>query len=151
MVQIHSGKRGRYNNAHTGKFFPLHPEKYQGTSVPIYKSGLELRMMQYLDKNPAIIKWSYEPKAIKYVDKSSSPPIVRRYFIDFTAIVKQGPICKTVWLEVKPYSESIKPTNTKNTKAMLLWLKNTSKWQAAEQLAKSKGYEFHVITEKQLN
>ena len=151
MVQVHSGKRGKYNNAATGRFFPSHPEKYQGVSVPVYKSGLELRMMQYLDKNPAILKWTYEPKAIRYLDKSENPPKLRRYFIDFVAIVKAGPVQKTVWLEVKPYCESVKPKNQKNLKAMQLWAKNLSKWQAAEQLAKSKGYEFHVITEHELN
>lgn len=151
MIQVHSGKRGKYNNAATGRYFPLHPEKYQGSQVPVYKSGLEMRMMQYLDKNPSIIRWTYEPKAIRYLDRSENPPKVRQYFIDFTAIVKVGLLQKTVWLEVKPYCESVKPKNTKNVNAMLLWLKNTSKWQAAEQLAKSKGYEFHVITEKQLN
>lgn len=47
-------------------------------------------MMQYLDKNPAIVKWNYESKVIKYFDKTSNPPKPRRYFIDFTAIVKSG-------------------------------------------------------------
>lgn len=151
MIQIHSGKRGKYNNAATGKFFPLYPEKYQGHTIPIYKSALELRMMQYLDKNPAVIKWSYETKIIKYLDKSVNPPKLSRYFIDFIAVIKCGLIQKTVWLEVKPYCESIAPKNKKNINAQLLWLKNQSKWQAAQQLAKLSGSEFHIITEKQLN
>ena len=130
-VQIHSGRRGKYNNAATGKFFPSHPEKYCGTSAIIFKSSLELKMMRYLDKNPAIIKWSYEPKAIRYVDKSTIPAQVRRYYIDFTATIRQGPIQKTVWLEVKPYCEAHKPANTKNEAANLLWIKNSCKLAAA--------------------
>lgn len=151
MVKVHSGRRGKYNNAATGTFFPQHPEKYKGSAAPIFKSSLELRMMQYLDKSPSIASWTYEPKAIRYVDKSTCPPKVRRYFIDFVAVVKQGPIQKTVWLEVKPYCESRPPKSKENAAANLLWLKNSSKWSAASQLAKSKGFEFHVITEKELN
>lgn len=150
-VKVNSGKRGRYNNAATGHFFPTHPEKYKGSTAPEFKSGLELRMMQYLDKNPSIVSWSYEPKPIKYIDKTCNPPKVRRYFIDFVAVIKQGMVQKTVWLEVKPYCESHKPANPKNVAANLLWLKNSCKWSAASQLAKSHGYEFHVITEKELN
>lgn len=150
-VQIHHGKRGRYEHAATGHFFPLHPEKYKGIKIPEFKSALELRCMQYLDKNPAIISWSYEPKAIKYVDRSSNPPQIRRYFIDFVAIVKQGLIQKTVWLEVKPYCEAHRPKNPKNVNANLLWIKNSCKWAAASQLAKQHGFEFHVITERELN
>ena len=108
-------------------------------------------MMQYLDKSPYIVSWAYEPRSIKYLDKSSCPPRVRRYFIDFTAVVKAGPVLKTVWLEVKPYCESCPPKPTAKPEAKLLWLKNSCKWSAASEIAKSRGYEFHVITEKQLS
>ena len=151
MVQVHLGKRGKYCNAATGRFFPLHPEKYTGTQVPIFKSSLEKRMMQYLDRSPSIVSWNYEPKPIHYIDKTSCPPKVRRYFVDFQAVVKSGPVMKTVWLEVKPLCEATKPTNPKNVRANILWIKNNCKWQAASQIAKSKGYEFHIITEEQLN
>lgn len=151
MIKIHSGKRGKYNNAKCGKFFPTHPEKYKGSTIPEFKSSLELRMMQYLDKNPSIIAWQYEPKAIMYYDRTFSPPKPRRYFIDFIATVRSGPVTKNVWLEVKPLCEATKPKNQKNVQANLLWIRNNCKWQAAEQLAKSKGCEFHVITEEQLN
>ena len=115
----------------------------------IFKSGLEKRMMQYLDKNENVIAWSYEPQCIKYFDKGQQK--VRRYFIDFTCVIKQGMLQKTVWLEIKPESETHPPKNKKNIQAMMTWITNSCKWQAAQQLAKQKGYEFHVITEKQLS
>lgn len=151
MIQVHSGKRGKYNNAATGTFIPQHPEKYIGKSAPVYKSGLEFRCMRYLDSNPYVVQWSYEPQYIQYLDKSCRPPRQRRYFIDFKAVIKTGGICKTVLLEVKPLSETVMPKNPKNMNAMLLWIKNSCKWDAARQYAKSKGCEFHVITEAQLN
>lgn len=150
-VPVHQGKRGKYNNAKTGKFLPQHPEKYKGKNLPIFKSSLEQRLMLYLDSNPYIISWQYEPIAIKYLDKSSRPPRIRRYFIDFIAVVKQGLLTKTIWLEVKPLREAQKPKNSKNIMDNLIWLKNNCKWDAARQMAKSKGYEFHIITEEQLN
>jgi len=131
MVQVHSGKRGKYSNAATGKFFPMHPEKYSGSQIPVYKSGLEHRMMMYLDKSPAIVSWNYEPKPIRYIDRTCFPPKVRRYFIDFQAVVKSGPTTKIVWLEVKPTCEAQKPKNPKNVNANILWIRNNCKWQAA--------------------
>lgn len=151
MIHVNSGKRGKYDNAKTGKFLPLHPEKYHGMTAPIYKSSLELRCMQYLDKNPNILRWTYEPKSIKYLDKSSSPPKIRRYYIDFTVIAKTQFSQKQLWLEVKPYSEVIQPKNTKNIKANLLYIKNQCKWTAAKQMAKQCGAEFIILTEKELN
>ena len=107
--------------------------------------------MQYLDKNENVITWSYEPQCIKYFDKGQQK--VRRYFIDFSIVGKVGPIYKTVWIEIKPESETHAPRGRarNDSKAQMTWMTNQSKWEAAKALAKSKGYEFHVITEKQLN
>lgn len=104
--------------------------------------------MVYLDKNPNIVKWNYENQTIKYFDKVTNK--VRRYFIDFVAVAKAGNVYKTIWIEVKSERETKPPRNKSDTKAMATYLTNTCKWESATQLAKSKGYEFHVITEAQL-
>lgn len=150
MVTIaNPNKRGKYSNAKVGRYFPLNIDKYEGKDYPIFKSSLEHKMMLYLDKNESIVKWSYEPMSIKYFDKIKNK--VRRYYIDFTAIVKTGNILKRIWLEVKPDCETKKPKNPNNIKANVTYITNCCKWDAAQKLAKSKGYEFHIITEKQLN
>lgn len=143
--------RGKYNNAHTGEFIPRNPGKYVGKEKPIYKSALELKFMMYVDSNPNIISWGYEGTTIKYYDRSKGK--VRRYFIDFSLVIKAGPIKKTIWVEVKPESETHAPKGKlrNSTQAQLTWITNQCKWEAAKALAKSKGYEFHIITERQLN
>lgn len=148
MVQIHKN-RGKYQNAKTGKYLPLNPQKYKGTQLPIYKSDLERRMMLYLDTTNAVIEWIYEPQSIKYFDPIHKK--TRRYYIDFTAIVKQGNVFKTVWLEIKPLCECKKPSSNAKIQTQITWIINQAKWQAARQLAKIKNYEFHVINETQLN
>ena len=143
--------RGKYRNGKTGVYNMMHPEKFTGTEKPVYKSNLEFLFMRYADTNPAIVQWGYENCSIKYLDKSTNPAKVRRYFIDFVCKVRVGSLFKTVWVEIKPKSETHKPRSNANVKTQLIWVKNQCKWEAATQLAKLKGYEFHVITEEELN
>lgn len=151
MIIPHKNNNGKYSNAKTGYYFPLNPEKYIAENKTIiFKSTLEQRLMLYLDKNPAVISWAYEKFPIKYIDKSSYPEKVRRYYIDFIAKIKSGNTIKTVWIEVKSQKEVDRPKNKNNIKDNLLWLKNQCKWQAAKLLAKQYNAEFVIITEKQL-
>lgn len=147
MIKVHQ-KRGKYKNAATGAYIPQNPSKYLGTYPLIYKSKLEFLCMRYLDTNNLILNWSYEPSCIRYLDKASGK--VRRYFIDFVAVARAGNFKKTLWIEVKSEQETKPPKNKKDLKAMATFLTNTCKWEAAQQLAKSKGYEFHILTEAQL-
>ena len=149
MVAVHKDHRGKYNNAKTGKFIPLNPSNYQGQYAPIYKSDLERRMMLYLDRNENILRWWYEPTSIKYYDPIHKK--VRKYFIDFRCVVKQGLIEKTIWIETKPKCECVQPSPKANDQTKMTWIINNAKWQAASQLAKSKNFEFHVINEDQLS
>lgn len=147
MIQIHK-KRGKYQNAKSGHYFPMNPSKYKGQYPLQFKSSLEKLMMQYLDRTPSIVQWSYEPQSIKYFDPVHQK--LRRYYIDFRAIVKQGILLKTIWIEIKPLCECKKPTARANQLTQETWLINQAKWQAADKLAKSKNFEFHVINESQL-
>lgn len=148
MIRTHQGNNGKYNSAKRGYYFPLHPEKYVAENKTIiYKSSLEQRFMLYLDKNPMIKAWAYEPTSIKYLDVTTNK--VRRYYIDFMVVVKGNPD-KVFYCEVKSKKETQKPKNSKNIKDNLLYLKNLSKWKAATVHCQSKGYEFKIITEDQL-
>lgn len=148
MVRTHSGNNGKYNHAKKGYYFPLHPEKYVAESKTIiYKSSLEQRFMLYLDKNPNVKWWKYEPAPIKYYDASTQK--VRKYFIDFVVCVKGSPD-KIFYCEVKSKKETVKPKNPNNVKDNLLYLKNVSKWTAASRHCAERGYEFKLVTEDQL-
>jgi len=107
--------------------------------------------MRYCDINNSVIKWGYETAApIKYLDKSSNPPKVRRYYVDFVCLVKIGTQLKTLWVEIKPSQETKPPSKRSNPKTLLTWIKNTCKWEAATKMAKHKGYDFKILTEEQL-
>ncbi len=152
MIRIgKSGHKGKYNNAVSGKFIPIHREKYQGQYDPIFKSNLERKMMMFLDRSPNVISWSYEKFSIKYIDKSSKPERLRNYYIDFVAVVKTKNGPQKVWIEVKQSSETRKPVNESDIRSMKIWLKNQSKWQQAEKTARQNGAVFKIITESQLN
>ena len=116
--------------------------------MPEYKSQLEYLCMRFLDSSDTVLAWSYEPMAIKYFDRVHNK--VRRYYIDFTAILKVGNFKKTVWIEVKSEVETKPPKNKNNAKDQATWLTNCCKWESAQALAKAKGYEFHILTEAQL-
>ena len=148
MVPVNQkGHRGKYSNSQVGKYNLKNPEKYQGQLPLIYKSKLERAFMSYLDHNKKIAVWSYEPMYIFYLDKSSNPPVKRKYYIDFTFKDITG---KKYWVEVKHSSEVNVDLKKADPQAIKIWKKNQSKWNAAKLLAESKGCSFNIITEKQL-
>ena len=151
MIRINkTGKRGKYNNAHTGTFTPTHPEKFKGRYRPIYKSALELKFMRYCDRNPSIVLWDYEGLHIKYLDKSEKPEKVRNYHIDFVIYAKSGNDIKKIWVEIKQSSEVRKPVNESDSRTIKTWVKNQCKWKQAATTARMNGADFKVITEEQL-
>lgn len=139
---------------HQGIYKLKNPDKYKGdpTSV-IYRSSWELKFMNWCDNNQAIVSWSSEETIIPYICATDNRP--HRYFVDFKIQVKsKDGTLKTYLVEVKPSKELLPPT-TKNKKRYLIeaktFMKNQSKWSYAVQYCKDRGWEFKVITEKELN
>lgn len=147
---------GKYRNK-VGTYYPLNKDKYVGAYLPIFKSDLERRMMRYLDENPNVLKWIYEPRAIQYrdlskLDKNGRPGKLRKYYIDFVATINTGNNeVKTVWIEVKSYKETIPPKDTASKLDKETWIRNSCKWQTAKQLCEANGNAFVVITDKELS
>lgn len=140
---------------HKGKYRPKFPEKYKGDPTNIiYRSGWERRVMVWLDTNPNIIQWASEEVVVPYIKPVDGRK--HRYFPDFYAkmITKEGKI-KEVLLEIKPSKETTEPVKKKRiTKQyineVVTWSTNTAKWDAAREYCSERGWEFRIITEKDL-
>ena len=110
-----------------GTFSPKSKEKYTGRYPIKYKSNLELRVCMYLDRNPSITNWKYEPIPIKYIS-----PVDRKehtYWPDFliSVVPHVGPAYKAL-IEVKP--TDLVPTKDSIDKMNKRGGKSKQKYQA---------------------
>jgi len=140
--------------SYKGWFRPKNPQKYNGNANNIiYRSSWEARVMKYLDENPNVIWWASEELHIPYVSPVDKK--VHRYFPDFVVKTKQkdGSI-KTLVLEVKPEKQTQMPTQKRKTQKFLqeavTYAINQEKWRAADLFCKEHGWQFKIITEKDL-
>lgn len=139
---------------YSGRFLPKNPKKYNGDSTNIiYRSSWEVRVMKYLDDHPNVLWWSSEELAIPY--KSPIDNKVHRYFPDFIAKMKRkdGSVMTYV-LEVKPEKQTKMPVKRKKTQTYInetiTYAINQEKWRAAELFCFEHGWQFKLITEREL-
>jgi hypothetical protein len=141
-------------NSYKGKFTPQNPQKYNGNPDNIiYRSSWELRCMKWFDDNPNIIWWSSEELAIPYY--SPVDQRMHRYFPDFIIKVKRkDDTIMTYVVEVKPEAQTKKPTQKRKTKNFLresiTYVVNQMKWKAADEFCHAHGWQFKIVTEKDL-
>lgn len=138
-----------------GYYKPRNPDKYKGDPTNIcYRSGWELKVMQRFDADSNVIWWCSEETAIPY--RSPIDNRIHRYYVDFTARMKTTDGTKTVLIEVKPAAQCRPPPimEGKKTKRyiseVMTWGVNSSKWKAAREYCKDRGFEFIIMTEKEL-
>lgn len=140
--------------SYKGWFTPKNPKKYKGDSANIvYRSSWELRVMKYLDENNNVLWWASEELPIPY--RSPIDQQVHRYFPDFVARIRQvNGKEMTMVLEVKPERQTQKPVQKRQTKKFLqeaaTYAINQEKWRAADLFCKEHGWQFKIITEKDL-
>lgn len=140
--------------SYKGRFSPKNPKKYNGdASNIIYRSTWELRVMKWLDDNPNIIWWASEELPIPY--RSPIDNKIHRYFPDFIVKVKRKDgLVMTYVLEVKPESQTRQPIRKRKTKRFIeesvTYAVNQEKWRAADIFCQEHGWQFKVITEKDL-
>lgn len=141
--------------AYSGRYHPKNPSKYVGDPTTIwYRSLWERRVMVWFDEDSNILEWSSEELVIPYI--SPVDKRIHRYFPDFCCKVKSksGDIKKMV-VEVKPEKQTKPPAKKKKvTRGYLTeiatWSVNEAKWKAATDYCLDRGWEFKVITEKEI-
>jgi len=140
--------------SYKGWFRPKNPSKYKGNATNIiYRSNWEQRVMKWLDGNPAVIWWASEELPIPYVSPVDNK--VHRYFPDFIVRTKRKDGSEqTSILEVKPHKQTMMPTQKRKTQRYLAevatYAVNQAKWKAADLFCKEHGWQFQLITEKEL-
>lgn len=147
--------------AYQGRFKPKNPSKYSGDPTNIiYRSGWELKLMQYLDKHPHVTKWGSEEIVIPY--RSPIDGRYHRYFPDFyVEQINKNNKKDKILIEVKPKHQTIPPdVSKKNTpkggvsrryiNEVMTYGVNQAKWKAAEEYCKDRGWKFAIFTEQEL-
>lgn len=138
------------------RYKPSNPQKYVGdVNNIICRSSWERRFCVWCDSNENILEWGSEEFWIPY--RSPVDNRVHKYFPDFFIKVRErnGSIKKYV-IEVKPHRQTQQPNPKpkRKTKSWLYEVKtyavNQAKWKAAHEVCKDNGYEFMIITEKEL-
>lgn len=128
--------------------------KYKGdTGEIVYRSSWEKKLFKYLDENPCVIEWSSEEIIINYI--SPIDHLQHRYFPDVYAKIKSGDLIKEYLIEVKPYKKTIEPIfKNKITKQYINEVVeygiNTTKWKAAKEYCRRKGWIWKLMTEKDI-
>ena len=140
--------------SYKGKFIPKNPSKYAGDSTNIiWRSTWERKVMDWLDQSESVIYWSSEELAIKYYNPIDNK--IHRYFPDFIVKVKKkdGTVMTHV-LEVKPEYQTKQPVRKRKTQKFIneyvTYTINQSKWKAATEFCKDRGWQFRILTEKNL-
>lgn len=137
-----------------GKYIVKNKEKYLGTKDPRYMSSWELDVFKRLDENPNVLKWGSETVIVPYY--STIDGRKRRYMVDiYVEYLKNGEKITEI-IEIKPFKET-KPPKKVGRKKKETYLKelytysvNVQKWEAATKYAKERGWNFKIITEKDM-
>lgn len=138
-----------------GRYSPKNPSKYKGNVMNIvYRSSWELKFCVFCDLHEEILSWSSESVIVPYISPVDNRR--HRYYPDFLITEKdtEGNI-KTIMIEIKPQSQTKPPTVKKRaTKKYLTecvtYSKNQAKWDAARTFCKRRGWDFMVLTEKEI-
>ena len=142
-------------NYKQGIYTPKNPGKYSGDFKNIiFRSSWEQRMFRWCDLNPNVLEWNSEEIVVPYFFELDGK--YHRYYVDLKIKLKtkDGSV-KTYLVEIKPHAQIIKPIvegklNKSKKEAIETWCKNQKKWQAASEFAKQRGWEFLVLSERDL-
>lgn len=110
--------------------------------------------MVWADRKSNVIKWKSEETVIPY--RSPIDDRYHRYFVDFQVQVRdKNNKLQTYLIEIKPLKQTKPPEKQKKVtkkylEEVVTWGTNEAKWKAAENYAKDRGWNFIILTEKEL-
>jgi len=137
--------------SYKGKYKIKKPEKYLGDYTKVvYRSLWERQTFKWCESNSRVRAWNSEEVVIPYKCKTDNR--IHRYFIDLFIEMDNG---DCILVEIKPKKQTTAPKKpTRKTKKYLnevtTYIKNTSKWTAANDFAEHKGWKFQIWTEETL-
>lgn len=142
-------------NAYKGVFRPKNPEKYQGdVNNIIFRSSWERRVFAWLDRTPEVLSYSSEEVIIPYVSPVDNKK--HRYFPDIVASIRdQNGNVTTYMIEIKPEKYTKEPPIPKKKTVRYIqevkqWGVNIAKWNSAKAYCNEKGWQFMLLTEKNI-
>ena len=133
-----------------GKYRVSNPRKYKGDPRNVvYRSSWEYKFMQWCESSASVEEWSSEEFIIPYISPVDGKR--HKYYPDFYVKVNN----KKYMVEVKPAKQTKEPKiQRKVTKRyiteVVTYARNQAKWNAAKEFCKDYGWEFMLITEKEL-
>lgn len=160
-------------NYHQGNFIPIYKDKVMKLNNQgglFFRSGLEKKIMTWLDNNKDVTKWGAEclriPYQMTHFDNGDTRIKEHSYFPDFYYEMRTSDgTLKQVVAEVKPMKEykmvqnlnegrlSV-PEGLKKMKNfeydLKMAYKNKNKWETMIKWCEKKGYTFIIITEEHL-
>lgn len=110
--------------------------------------------MNEFDMNSSVVEYASEEITIPYLSPVDNK--IHRYFPDFYVKTKdKDGVEKQVLIEVKPAIQTVPPRQPKKTTARFIsevktYAVNDAKWKAAKRFCDEVGWEFKIVTEKEL-
>lgn len=133
---------------YSGRYRVKNLHKYVGDASAIrYRSLWERQVFRWLDDNASVLSWNSEEVVVPYRCKTDNK--VHRYFVDLYVKFDDK---KTYLIEIKPKKQTQPPKQSarktkKYLNEVMTYVKNQSKWEAANSFAKDRGMIFQIWTE----
>jgi hypothetical protein len=137
--------------AYKNIFTPTNIKKYIGSQKQIKCRSLwERQFCKYLDENKNVIQWGYECLQIPYIIMNENKK--RVYIPDFVIKTQKDDKIKITVVEIKPSRQTKNPNarKRKNIQECLIYAMNDSKWKYAKEFCLNRGWNFLILTEKEL-
>ena len=139
--------------AYKGKYKIKNPDKYIGDAdAVVYRSSWERAAFVWCEQNDTIVAWSSEEIIIRYLSKVDNK--IHRYYPDLFIEFSNG---NKILVEIKPKKQTEPPVRSETGKGKnkyigeaITYVKNVSKWEAADEFCKKNGMIFEIWDEHKL-